>query len=86
MNAKPESEWSIKFKEYLEEECQIDKINAICIVARLHSIMRQYKNTINEEELDGMAWCKAREEYIDDYREPYAEGFKAGCKEILKRL
>lgn len=33
-----------------------------------YDIVSEWQEEIDEEELDGIAWCKAREEYIDDYR------------------
>lgn len=68
-------------EEYLQ-----GRIDTLAQAVRYLKDIEKSIGSINEDELDGMAWCKAREEYIDDYREPYAEGFKAGCKEILKML
>lgn len=48
-------------------------------------IVSEWKEEISEEELDSIAWCKAIEEYIDDYRGPYAEGFKAGYRKSIEQ-
>lgn len=41
---------------------------------------------ISEEELDELAWNSAKEEYIDDYRNPYSKGYKAGFKKAIETL
>ena len=46
MNVIPEPEWAIKFQEYLVNELHIKKIDAMCAIGELHSLMKQYEKSI----------------------------------------
>ena len=49
-------------------------------------IPKTEEELISEEELDELAWNSAKEEYLDDYRNPYSKGYKAGFKKAIETL